>query len=118
MHMHVPIPKSAILEGQGLIWLWDGFCRKDNWEQMGTYDINMTEWGGEHIEVEKNLDGELHGNLLVRWESERYRCRSNQGMMFTPKCPNIVKDILKDHPTSSQNQPGPKSELQQSFKSG
>ena len=39
-------------------------------------------------------------------------------MMFTPKCPNIVKDILKDHPTSSQNQPGPKSELQQSFKSG
>ncbi len=25
--------------------------RKDNWEQMGTYDINMTEWGGEHIEV-------------------------------------------------------------------
>ena len=72
-------PKSAISEGQGLIWLWDGFCRKDNWEQMGTYDINMTEWGGEHIEVEKNLDGELHGNLLVRWESERYRCRSNQG---------------------------------------
>ena len=25
--------------------------RKDNWEYMGTYDTNMTEWGGEHIEA-------------------------------------------------------------------
>ena len=43
-------------EGQGVN-LADGFCRKDNWEQMGTYDINMTEWGGEHIEVAKTPDG-------------------------------------------------------------
>ena len=26
-------------------------ARKDNWEHMGTYDTNMTEWGGEHIEA-------------------------------------------------------------------
>lgn len=37
--------------------------RKDNWEQMGTYDINMTEWGGEHIEVAVRI---------LTWDSARF----------------------------------------------
>eukprot|EP00434_Breviolum_minutum_P029990 symbB.v1.2.026520.t2/scaffold2657.1/size73794/4 len=39
-----PYPTPALSGGIFGIW-------KDNWEQMGTYDINMTEWGGEHIEM-------------------------------------------------------------------
>lgn len=39
-----PYPTPALSGGIFGIW-------KDNWEAMGTYDTNMTEWGGEHIEV-------------------------------------------------------------------
>jgi polypeptide N-acetylgalactosaminyltransferase len=39
-----PYPTPALSGGIFGIW-------KDYWDRMGTYDVNMTEWGGEHIEM-------------------------------------------------------------------
>jgi polypeptide N-acetylgalactosaminyltransferase len=39
-----PYPTPALSGGIFGIWA-------DYWEKMGTYDTNMTEWGGEHIEM-------------------------------------------------------------------
>lgn len=39
-----PYPTPALSGGIFGIW-------KDYWERSGTYDTNMTEWGGEHIEM-------------------------------------------------------------------
>jgi len=39
-----PYPTPALSGGIFGIW-------RDYWERMGTYDTNMTEWGGEHIEM-------------------------------------------------------------------
>lgn len=39
-----PYPTPAL--SGGIFGMW-----RDYWERMGTYDTNMTEWGGEHIEM-------------------------------------------------------------------
>lgn len=42
----------------GIFAMW-----RDYWEQMGTYDTNMTEWGGEHIEMSLRMwrcGGRIH----------------------------------------------------------
>jgi len=39
-----PYPTPALSGGIFAMW-------RDYWERMGTYDTNMTEWGGEHIEM-------------------------------------------------------------------
>jgi len=43
-----PYPTPALSGGIFAIW-------KDYWERMGTYDTEMTEWGGEHIEMSLRL---------------------------------------------------------------
>jgi len=43
-HYPDPYPTPALSGGIFAIW-------RDSWERMGTYDTNMTEWGGEHIEL-------------------------------------------------------------------
>lgn len=39
-----PYPTPALSGGIFGIW-------RDYWQRSGTYDVNMTEWGGEHIEM-------------------------------------------------------------------
>mmetsp|Transcript_79098 Transcript_79098/g.228734 ORF Transcript_79098/g.228734 Transcript_79098/m.228734 type:complete len:420 (-) Transcript_79098:68-1327(-) len=39
-----PYPTPAMSGGIFAMW-------RDYWERMGTYDTNLTEWGGEHIEL-------------------------------------------------------------------
>merc|ERR1712032_1605197 len=39
-----PYPTPALSGGIFGVW-------RDYWERTGTYDVNMTEWGGEHIEM-------------------------------------------------------------------
>mmetsp|Transcript_103630 Transcript_103630/g.186984 ORF Transcript_103630/g.186984 Transcript_103630/m.186984 type:complete len:465 (-) Transcript_103630:117-1511(-) len=43
---HYPDPYPTPALSGGIFGIW-----KDYWERMGTYDTNMTEWGGEHIEM-------------------------------------------------------------------
>jgi len=41
-----PEPYATPALSGGIFAMW-----RDYWEKMGTYDTNMTEWGGEHIEM-------------------------------------------------------------------
>lgn len=43
---HLPDPYPTPALSGGIFALW-----KDWWHKSGTYDVNMTEWGGEHIEM-------------------------------------------------------------------
>lgn len=43
---HYPDPYPTPALSGGIFGMW-----RDYWERMGTYDTNMTEWGGEHIEM-------------------------------------------------------------------
>mmetsp|Transcript_16595 Transcript_16595/g.29043 ORF Transcript_16595/g.29043 Transcript_16595/m.29043 type:complete len:488 (+) Transcript_16595:184-1647(+) len=43
---HYPNPYPTPALSGGIFGMW-----KDYWERSGTYDTNMTEWGGEHIEM-------------------------------------------------------------------
>jgi len=70
-----PYPTPALSGGIFGIW-------KDNWEQMGTYDINMTEWGGEHIEMSLRT-WRCGGRILI------VPC-SRMGHVFRAKNPYIV----------------------------
>lgn len=78
-----PYPTPALSGGIFGIW-------KDNWEQMGTYDINMTEWGGEHIEMSLRT-WRCHGRILV------VPC-SRMGHVFRAKNPYIVHvpEVMKN----------------------
>merc|ERR1712216_387339 len=42
---HLPDPYVTPALSGGIFGLW-----REWWEKSGTYDTNMTEWGGEHIE--------------------------------------------------------------------
>lgn len=43
---HYPDPYETPALSGGIFALW-----RDYWEASGTYDVDMTEWGGEHIEM-------------------------------------------------------------------
>jgi len=43
---HLPDPYETPALSGGIFGIW-----RDWWEESGTYDTNMTEWGGEHIEM-------------------------------------------------------------------
>mmetsp|Transcript_88641 Transcript_88641/g.271370 ORF Transcript_88641/g.271370 Transcript_88641/m.271370 type:complete len:430 (-) Transcript_88641:53-1342(-) len=43
---HYPDPYQTPALSGGIFAMW-----RDYWERMGTFDVNMTEWGGEHIEM-------------------------------------------------------------------
>lgn len=74
-----PYPTPALSGGIFGIW-------RDFWELMGTYDTNMTEWGGEHIEMS-----------LRTWRCggriEIVPC-SRMGHVFRAKNPYIVHPSL------------------------
>lgn len=78
-----PYPTPALSGGIFGIW-------KDFWERMGTYDTNMTEWGGEHIEMS-----------LRTWRCggriEVVPC-SHMGHVFRAKNPYVVHpmQVLKN----------------------
>jgi len=78
-----PYPTPALSGGIFGIW-------RDFWERMGTYDTNMTEWGGEHIEMS-----------LRTWRCggriEVIPC-SHMGHVFRAKNPYVVHpmQVLKN----------------------
>lgn len=78
-----PYPTPALSGGIFGIW-------KDYWERSGTYDTNMTEWGGEHIEMS-----------LRTWRCggriEIVPC-SRMGHVFRAKNPYVVhiQEVLKN----------------------
>jgi len=78
-----PYPTPALSGGIFGIW-------KDNWEQMGTYDTNMTEWGGEHIEMSLRA-WRCGGRIKV------VPC-SRMGHVFRAKNPYIVHvpEVMKN----------------------
>jgi len=43
---HYPDPYPTPALSGGIFGIW-----RDFWQRSGTYDVNMTEWGGEHIEM-------------------------------------------------------------------
>ncbi|CAK8995890.1 unnamed protein product [Durusdinium trenchii] len=78
-----PYPTPALSGGIFGIW-------KDNWEHMGTYDTNMTEWGGEHIEMSLRT-WRCGGRILV------VPC-SRMGHVFRAKNPYVVHvpEVMKN----------------------
>eukprot|EP00931_Biecheleriopsis_adriatica_P103745 TRINITY_DN78539_c0_g1_i1.p1 TRINITY_DN78539_c0_g1~~TRINITY_DN78539_c0_g1_i1.p1 ORF type:complete len:461 (-),score=83.27 TRINITY_DN78539_c0_g1_i1:75-1457(-) len=78
-----PYPTPALSGGIFGIW-------KDSWEKMGTYDTQMSEWGGEHIEMS-----------LRTWRCggriEIVPC-SRMGHVFRAKNPYVVhvQEVLKN----------------------
>lgn len=74
--------------------------RKDNWEQMGTYDINMTEWGGEHIEVAVRIDDmrfcpiwDCHTWILWTLMSSLKRCNFEVMSLGPDTMPDVIADL-------------------------
>ncbi|CAE7228615.1 gly-4, partial [Symbiodinium microadriaticum] len=78
-----PYPTPALSGGIFALW-------KDNWEHMGTYDTNMTEWGGEHIEM--SLRAWRCGGRI-----EIVPC-SRMGHVFRAKNPYVVHvpEVMKN----------------------
>eukprot|EP00439_Symbiodinium_sp_Y106_P017598 s2244_g2.t1 len=78
-----PYPTPALSGGIFALW-------KDNWEYMGTYDTNMTEWGGEHIEM--SLRAWRCGGRI-----EIVPC-SRMGHVFRAKNPYVVHvpEVMKN----------------------
>lgn len=73
-----PYPTPAL--SGGILAMW-----RDYWNRMGTYDTNMTEWGGEHIEMS-----------LRTWRCggriEVVPC-SRMGHVFRERNPYVVHNI-------------------------
>ncbi|CAJ1432879.1 unnamed protein product [Effrenium voratum] len=69
----------------GIFGIW-----RDNWERMGTYDTNMTEWGGEHIEMSLRT-WRCGGRILI------VPC-SRMGHVFRAKNPYVVHvpEVMKN----------------------
>mmetsp|Transcript_86713 Transcript_86713/g.245830 ORF Transcript_86713/g.245830 Transcript_86713/m.245830 type:complete len:438 (+) Transcript_86713:81-1394(+) len=75
-----PDPYATPALSGGIFGIW-----RDNWERMGTYDTNMSEWGGEHIELS-----------LRTWRCggriDMVPC-SRMGHVFRAKNPYVVHPI-------------------------
>jgi len=78
-----PYPTPALSGGIFGIW-------RDFWERSGTYDTNMTEWGGEHIEMSLRT-WRCGGRIVV------VPC-SHMGHVFRAKNPYVVHpmEVLKN----------------------
>jgi len=73
-----PYPTPALSGGIFAVW-------RDYWERIGAHDVNMTEWGGEHIEI--SLKTWCCGGRL-----EIVPC-SRLGHVFREKNPYVVHPV-------------------------
>merc|ERR1711920_1148816 len=74
---HYPEPYPTPALSGGIFGIW-----RDFWSRMGTYDTNMTEWGGEHIEMSLRT-WRCHGQIYV------VPC-SRLGHVFRARNPYVV----------------------------